>query len=218
MSDGTPITTDNVKEIMRNSIEISVFSCASEFSYLTKNEFLVYANIPVLCNILDSAFVSYEPRDTEILEKEVDHLYHELQRRATIFTLCSTSEYTMREFISPFLVSSALIAENIQLLCEKNILGSRANGKLDYLAYYKRFVICVTEAQEIELERGMGQTIAQMKACREAFEAQLSFEKTRSKRKFPEVMSAEELLNIKAVYQAVVLYVQVCCKHSYRLT
>ena len=196
MLDGILITTDNAKKklCVSRPIELNVVSLAHGFSNLSKNDVLDYASIPLLCKIDDFAFSSSNLEDSEIFRLEVDRVYDELKRRAAIFVLCDSSEYTMREFISPFLVSSALIAGQIQLLCEKTIMGTKAHGPLDYLAYYKRFVICVTEAKKLQLETGMVQNIAQMKACREAFEAQVSFEITRSKRKFREIMSPAEFV------------------------
>lgn len=185
---------DNCSGLLLTSAEVVVSSLSVGFGEMKKDDVLSYAHLSLLFETDDGRFVDYcagaESAEYNI-DSEVDYLFVDLTRRMTAFSGAVTSEYTMREFISPFLISAALIVGSIELFCERNIRGSRANGPIDYIALYRAFVICVTEAKKLEIEKGVTQNIAQMKACREAFQVHEATKKGQ-KRRYKEVASEVE--------------------------
>jgi hypothetical protein len=87
------------------------------------------------------------------------------------------SEYTCREFISPILVYSVNItidylkSQNINpsilLCCEKEILGRRYHGPVDYSLMYDIFDIILTEAKKSDITSGIYQNLLQQHASLE---------------------------------------------------
>lgn len=88
-----------------------------------------------------------------------------------------TSEYTKREFISPILIYSVqLVIDRLRsdnnmkpllLVCEKEILGKRFHGPVDYSLMYEIVDIVLTEAKRIDLEQGILQNLLQQRASQE---------------------------------------------------
>lgn len=88
-----------------------------------------------------------------------------------------TSEYTKREFISPILIYAVqlvvdrLKSENntkpLLLVCEKEILGKRFHGPVDYSLMYEIVDIVLTEAKRVDLEFGILQNLLQQHASQE---------------------------------------------------
>jgi hypothetical protein len=183
---------ENCSGLILTSAAVVVSSLAVGFGDMKKDDVLSYAQLKLLYEIDNGRFGDYdagaESAEANIVDSEVDFLFRDLTRRMTAFGSAAASEYTMREFISPFLISAALVVGSIELFCERNIRGSRANGPIDYVALYRAFVICVTEAKKLEIEKGVTQNVAQMKACREAFQVHEAT-KMGQKRRYKEVAS-----------------------------
>ncbi len=105
-------------------------------------------------------------------ELEINSIVQELQRKKNVFDMFQASEYTMREFISPLLVSALctlMSTVEVKMLAEKNVTGSLGNGPVDYTLIYKDFNICVVEAKKDAIEEGISQNIAQLVASREEY-------------------------------------------------
>eukprot|EP01040_Poterioochromonas_malhamensis_P003476 gene3476-3713_t len=175
---------------------ILVSSLSVGFSDMKKEDVMAYAGISVLYEKDHSKFADYvfNTSSASILENEVNYIFHDLTRRVNAFSNALRSETTMREFISPFLISAVLIVGNIDFYCERSLRGSRANGAVDYVAIYRAFIICVTEAKKLEIEKGVSQNIAQMKASRESFQVHEAT-KRHKKRNFKEVINEAAYLH-----------------------
>ncbi len=100
---------------------------------------------------------------------EIDNIVKELRRRTFAFDLYQASECTMREFISPLLVSAIVSTAGVKMVAEKNITGSLGNGPIDYTLIYKNFNICVVEAKKEAINEGVLQNVAQLVASREDY-------------------------------------------------
>jgi hypothetical protein len=98
--------------------------------------------------------------------------------RIECFNKIFSSEYTMREFISPVLIGSIRLAkkkllnekipvERLELTCEKNIIGLHAHGPVDYTIMFDCLDIVLTEAKKHEVEDGILQNLLQQRASQE---------------------------------------------------
>jgi len=192
---GAIVGDDNFNSLISDGCDVKVDTLAVGFASLADDDSAVmtYAEIDLLTELKPGRFGDFE--DFEItselvaqsIESEVEHVFDELQRRFLTFKLSLASEYTMREFITPLLVSAALVVGNIQLFCERQIKGSRANGPIDYVALYRAYIVCVTEAKKTDLIKGVRQNVAEIKACREAFRQHQASIQFKNKKRFREV-------------------------------
>lgn len=94
----------------------------------------------------------------------------ELLRRARILDLEQSSEYTMRELISPVLIGALCLVDDtnggkeesrVRLICEKIISGSSGHGPVDYVLSYLNVYIVIGEAKHKELLEGLYQNLVQ---------------------------------------------------------
>eukprot|EP00981_Chlorochromonas_danica_P002483 scaffold474_cov169-Ochromonas_danica.AAC.18 len=87
------------------------------------------------------------------------------------------SEYTCHEFVSPILLYSLNIVmdyleekqdkNDLILCCEKDIVGRRFHGPVDYSIMYSIFDIVLTEAKNSEMTAGLYQNLLQQHASLE---------------------------------------------------
>jgi hypothetical protein len=107
-----------------------------------------------------------------IIAVEAAKLQNELLRRARSINLEEASEYTKREFISPFLIAAICICNLecrlVSMICEKPVVGKHGRGPIDYAILFKRIFILLTEAKNTDLEGGQSQNIVQQESCRES--------------------------------------------------
>jgi hypothetical protein len=149
-----------------NGATIKIQSLCKAFSDFKNDEprALKYAEIKSI-DIKDDIFLE----SVIYLEAEINIIVQELQRKADVFDLYQASEYTMREFISPLLVSALVSTSDVKMVAEKNISGSLGNGPVDYTLIYKDFNICVVEAKKEAIHQGVLQNVAQLVASREDY-------------------------------------------------
>jgi hypothetical protein len=58
-------------------------------------------------------------------------------------------EATMRELISPIIFAAAALTEDIRVLAEYGVHGTRASGSIDWVLLFKRFSIVIVEVSSI---------------------------------------------------------------------
>lgn len=68
---------------------------------------------------------------------EVTYVQNDLNRRISAVNVVNASEYTMREFISPILISALRLVEGVTMMCEKSIVGRFGHGPVDYALSYQ---------------------------------------------------------------------------------
>jgi hypothetical protein len=54
-------------------------------------------------------------------------------------------EATMRELISPIIFTAAALTEDIRVLAEYSVQGTRASGSIDWVLLFKHFSIVIVE-------------------------------------------------------------------------
>jgi hypothetical protein len=182
------VTIENVLNVIQTPVALTVENLCKGFSSLKANEVKSYAGLNTLHENDDAQFTDWSFTDGGVcLSCEVDIVYKEIIRKIQILSSSITSEYTMREFISPLLISASILVGSVQLFCERQVNGSFANGPVDYLAMYRAYSICVTEAKKLEIDKGIIQNVGQMKACREVFFQYESTKSYQTKRKYSEI-------------------------------
>ena len=104
-----------------------------------------------------------------------------LQDRAKAINLKIASEYTMREFISPILVTVVNLAidyrstlsesssdrSKLSLVCERVLLGMNAQGPVDYSILFDLIDLVLSEAKKKDLDTGVVQCLLQQRASQE---------------------------------------------------
>ncbi len=115
----------------------------------------------------------------ENLSSAVETIWNELQLRREVIELQHATEYSMREFISPILISCVKLmidhlkekqfTEKLVLSCEKKILGNVYFGPVDYSVVFDCLDIVLTEAKRgsSELKNGILQNILQQRSAKE---------------------------------------------------
>ena len=120
--------------------------------------------------------------DEVTLTKEELFVFNDLQRRIVYFDQAETSEYTMREFISPILLGALAIYDALnpkkddllQLVCEKKVSGEIGTGPVDYVVTYRKMNIVLTEAKREKILSGIQQNIRQQEASRQQYVRELA--------------------------------------------
>ena len=166
------------------------------FTKFTAEETISYAKLP-LANISGIGkgnqpdfFDVIALPDEEILKKEIEYLFDDLQRRIQCLDMNESAEYTMRELVSPLLIGAIMIAksESLKMVCEKNIEGELGHGPVDYVITYKLMNIVLTEAKKEKIDDGVIQNICQLVASREQRARDLR-QVGGKKRKYDELLS-----------------------------
>lgn len=187
----------NFAQLVTDGCLITAKLLSVGFSEMKATNVLNYAGLRKLYQVQDSEFGDFETQsDVDVVGPQVDIVYHELCRRSSVFGVSLETECTVREFISPILIASCLLVGGVQMYCEKNIRGSKANGPIDYVVIYNAFAVCVTEAKRLHMEDGTIQNIAQLKACREAFQQQLAVTDNKERKRYREYDEADYNYNI----------------------
>ena len=100
----------------------------------------------------------------------MNHAILDLQYKNELYgPITSCAESSVREFISSVILACAKISKDVSLVTEREIIGKRGNGPLDYAMLYKKYFIIITEAKKDNLEKGVVQNLAQLVASREEF-------------------------------------------------
>ena len=108
-----------------------------------------------------------KPGMTAKIDADSVVIYNELMRRNKVINKDYTSEYTMREFISPILIGALRLMDDVFLTCEKQIVGSKGRGPLDYSFLYKAIDVVITEAKRDLVKNGIVQNLVQQYASHE---------------------------------------------------
>jgi hypothetical protein len=192
----TKINATNFVELVGNGSQIAAKLSSVGFSDMKEEAVLDYAGLRSLYQVDNSHFSDLRTKSgasdevvnglLEIIDVQVNATYEELCRRSLVFGLSLETECTVREFVSPILIASCLLVQNVEMYCEKNIRGSKANGPVDYVVVYRAFAICVTEAKRFQLDEGTIQNVARLKASREAFQQQLAVADNIGKKRYRE--------------------------------
>jgi len=128
-----------------------------------------YSSDPAMIQQVNDMFALENPLQWSVLIKqESGNIQTELLRRRKIDLTIGVSEYTKREFISPVLIGSLQIVDEITMMCEKKIIGSFGNGPVDYSLIYKNINIVLTEAKKEDMEGGLIQNLVQQEASHES--------------------------------------------------
>jgi hypothetical protein len=165
---------------------VSLSSRPSEvFSVVVKVEwrgFSTPTTIDDVLTLLQVEKINYQiddnqfPKDYRIeegvIEQVADVIVNDLCARLQVYRpeiSEAVSEYTCREFISPLLVYAVKLVidhrktaeEKLMLYCEKEILGRKFHGPVDYTLMYGIIDIVLTEAKKSDLEGGINQNLLQ---------------------------------------------------------
>ncbi len=60
----------------------------------------------------------------------MDYLFRDIIRRQPVFNLVSAREYSMRDFISPVLISALTIVKDCKIVAVKQLAVSLGNGPI----------------------------------------------------------------------------------------
>lgn len=137
--------------------------------------------------------------DAVKLAAEVNTVFNEVQRRIAYIDQKESSEYTMREFISPILLGALAIYDTsnleemhpLQLVCEKQVTGEIGTGPVDYVVTYKKMNIILTEAKKEKIDTGIQQNLRQQEASRQEYVrevARMTNAQGKLKRKYDELL------------------------------
>jgi hypothetical protein len=152
--------------------------------------------------ISDETFVLDESIPKQQYDNAVNVLCAELFDRIRVLDLEQSSEYTMRELISPVLVRALCLVDDIndhanetkvRLICEKLVSGSSGHGPIDYVMSYLHVLIVIGEAKHKDILDGLYQNLVQQHNALESLADKIVGSSTvGSKRsfKFVEVMSS----------------------------
>ncbi len=112
--------------------------------------------------------------DLEQWRDQIDHAVRDIRNKMMLYgPFSETCEASVREFVSPVLSLSAIIAGDIMMRAEQNIWGLRGNGPSDYLCLYKKFPIVVTQVKDENVQNGYAQNYAQLVASRQEYKYML---------------------------------------------
>ena len=114
-------------------------------------------------------------RDESIISDQqyntaADVLCSDLFDRVRVLDLEQSTEYTMRELISPVLIRALCLVDDyneranttkVRLICEKVISGSSGHGPVDYVMSYLHVLIVIGEAKHKDLIAGFYQNLVQ---------------------------------------------------------
>ena len=149
-----------------------VASDCKGFSEFNLAEAVAYARATDEPILDDTQFPSeiFTDNDTAI-KRILDHAVQDMICKIPIFGPISEAqnEASVRELIGPVLVAAARIADEIKLVCERKITGSRGAGPVDHAVVYKKFNVVITEAKKDDITSGLGQNIAQLVSAREDY-------------------------------------------------
>jgi hypothetical protein len=99
-----------------------------------------------------------------------DGVLAELLRRVRVLDLDLSSEYTMRELISPVLIGALCLVDDhnkwenkskMHLVCEKLISGVSGHGPVDYILSYLNVYIVIGEAKHMDLFDSLHKNLVQ---------------------------------------------------------
>jgi len=120
--------------------------------------------------ISEETFALDESISEQQYNTAVNALCEDLFDRIRVLDLEQSSEYTMRELISPVLVRALCIVDDfndhanetkVRLICEKLVSGSSGHGPIDYVMSYLHVLIVIGEAKHKDLSAGLYQTLVQ---------------------------------------------------------
>lgn len=125
----------------------------------------------------DSEFASDSTIPDARYDAACEEVCAELHRRIRVLDLEQSSEYTMRELISPVLIGALCLVDDdnnggnerrVRLICEKLISGTSGHGPVDYVLSYLNVYIVVGEAKHKELLEGLYQNLVQQRNAMES--------------------------------------------------
>jgi len=164
---------DNSCDVFLNNKKsfLKISSFAVDFSEIKTVEVYKWAGINEIEEGPDLFDDGVFDAEGENVKRIIDHLIVHLKYTDNVYGPVSKclNEASIREYIGPILLACALIAGNIKMSAEQNIVGKRANGPLDYAMIYKKFFILITEAKKDNLDVGIVQNLAQIVASREEY-------------------------------------------------
>ncbi len=155
---------------------IVVIPNVKEFSKVTnRNEVLQVLGVSEANVVVDNAkFGEGYLLDEELYDEAVDICADDICRRLTLFRPDSSeriSDSVCREFVSPILIHSMMLTlqalkENnydtsLLLCCDKQLIGRRFHGPVNYSIMYGLLDIVVTEAKKSDVEAGLYQILLQ---------------------------------------------------------
>jgi hypothetical protein len=148
------------------------------FSYygLHKDEALELLNLKHNAVVEDPEAFPLDTRVSEdIYVTQASICQQEIARRAAIFLAgasINSTEYTMREFISPVLIAAVTCASTVvsklSMLCEKAVIGRKAQGPVDYVVYAGLLCLLLGEAKLKDMAAGVFQNYVQQLAAVES--------------------------------------------------
>lgn len=183
MNQATAMTVDvngRLRSGLSKDLKLYIKCKSSGFSQFKEGDalsaidslFMQWQYIPVE----DEVFVTIPEKiissaDVKLETKEV---VRDIMRRAETINRRIASEYTMREFISPVLIGAIKLMlkylrdrqlnTTLSLVCEKQLIGRRAHGPVDYVLVYDILDIILTEAKKQDIKQGTIQNLLQQRA------------------------------------------------------
>lgn len=155
-------------------LKFSIESECKGFNEFTLEQALTYAGASNVSEPTqdDKKFPRADFDENDVGIKAIlDQATAEIICRIPIFgpLTAAKNEASVRELLGPVLVAGARICQDIRIISEKRIVGSRGNGPVDYDMLYKNFNIVITEAKKDSVENGICQNIAQLVGGREDY-------------------------------------------------
>ena len=150
-------------------VELYVDSKSFGFSYYAKHKNLALARINCSeLNMHEGVFDMDKTISDDQYVTMTDIVWADLMRRIRVLNLEQSSEYTMRELISPVLIGALCLVDDnkefpptVNLICEKLISGSSGHGPVDYVLSFMNVLIVIGEAKHKDLLQGLYQNLVQ---------------------------------------------------------
>ena len=93
--------------------------------------------------------------------KHLEACIEAIKRKLRTFCSDFQNESVSREFISPVLVTAALLVPGTRIYSEMFVIGDENQGRVDYSISGKGGLLCICEAKESDIRRGTATNIIQ---------------------------------------------------------
>lgn len=191
-----------------SDIHLYVDMNSQGFSWYAKNPVIALERIHSSEFLIsEEAFALDDIINEQQYDLAVNILCADLIDRIRVLDLEQSSEYTMRELISPILIRALCLVDDIsngkanenkvRLICEKVVSGSSGHGPIDYVMSYLHVFIVIGEAKHKDLLAGLYQNIVQQYNALEALADKIVGSSTigsKRSREFVQVMSSLQTL------------------------
>ena len=154
-----------------SNIHFYVDTKSQDFSWYSKHHDTALSSVHSSELLMSVELFALDERIAEEkYDTAVDVFCSELFDRIRVLDLEQSTEYTMRELISPVLVRALCLVDDfhghanktkVRLICEKLVSGSSGHGPIDYVMSYLNVLIVIGEAKHEDLLDGFYQNLVQ---------------------------------------------------------